>query len=120
VIVLLSDGDSNAGIIVPTIAATLAVEHSVRVHTIGFAGSQGGAESQAELADLASLTGGTHHVANSTQALGAVYEELDRLEPTETESVGQRVERDWVQELLVLAMLSLTLLTLADLRQGRL
>jgi len=107
-------------IIVPTIAATLAVEHSVRVHTIGFAGSQGGAESQAELADLASLTGGTHHVANSTQALGAVYAELDRLEPTETESVGQRVERDWVQELLILAMLSLTLLTLADLRQGRL
>lgn len=119
VIVLLSDGDSNAGIIVPDAAARLALDHSVRVHTIGFSGADTSTTSSESLADLASQTGGSHHVAATTEALLDVYAVLDRLEPTETESQGQRIERDWVQELLIGVMLSLALLTLLDLRQGR-
>ncbi len=119
VIVLLSDGDSNAGIIVPQAAARLALDHSVRVHTIGFSGADTGATPSQSLADLADQTGGSHHVAATTEALQQVYEVLDRLEPTETESEGQRIERDWVQELLLGVMVSLVLLTLFDLRLGR-
>lgn len=119
VIVLLSDGDSNAGIIVPTAAARLAVDHNIRVHTIGFHGTEAKNTTYKSLQDLAKLTGGSHHIAATTEALSRVYSELDELEPTETESEGQRVERDWVQELLVISMLSLFSLTIFDLRVGR-
>ena len=64
--------------------------------------------------------GGRHFLARSTEALGDVYAELDRLEPTAAQAGGRYVERDWVRELLIIAILVLTVLTLVDRRLGRL
>ena len=52
-------------------------------------------------------------------ALRDVYAELDLLEPTEANAGGRYAERDWVRELLIIALLSLIALTVIDRRQGR-
>jgi Ca-activated chloride channel family protein len=100
VLVLLSDGVSNAGVLDPAKAATLAAEAGVRIYTIGV-GSRGGAvaslfgqaaiPSGAELDEttlraVADTTGGSYFRADDTESLLRVYAEIDKLEPTEGEA----------------------------------
>jgi len=126
VLILLSDGDSNAGDLGPRSAADFAREHQVTIHTIGFgrvamqgyASETGGGE-YAGLKEVAEMTGGRHFLARTTEALRDVYAELDLLEPTEADAGGRRAERDWVRELLVIALLSLLALTWIERRRGR-
>ncbi len=96
-VVLLTDGRSNAGAVPPAVAATLASARGVRVHTVGIGSSgdvametQGAAgrgtrferhDLDAEtLAAIADATGGRHFEADSSRALEAVYAEIDALE----------------------------------------
>jgi len=126
VLVLLSDGDSNAGDLGPKAAAEFARSHGVTVHTIGFlriamqgyAAETAGNE-YAGLKQVAGITGGRHFLAHTTEALRDVYAELDRLEPTEAEAGGRYAERDWIREFLFLAFLALLGLTVIDRRGGR-
>ncbi|MEM7041280.1 MAG: VWA domain-containing protein [Pseudomonadota bacterium] len=125
VLILLSDGDSNAGDLGPKSAADFARSHSVTVHTIGFGrvamqgyASETAGDEYAGLKEVAEITGGRHFLARSTDALRAVYAELDLLEPTEATAGGRYAERDWVRELLVLALAMLLALTLIDRRRG--
>lgn len=126
VLILLSDGDSNAGDLGPKAAAEFARHQNVTIYTIGFgrAAMQGYASETAGndyagLAEVAEMTGGRHFLARTTDALRDVYAELDRLEPTEAEAGGRHAERDWVKELLFAALLALAALTLIDRRRGR-
>jgi Ca-activated chloride channel family protein len=126
VLILLSDGDSNAGDLGPKSAAEFARDHHVAIHTIGFgrvamqgyASETAGGE-YAGLKQVSEITGGRHFIARSTDALREVYAELDRLEPTEAEAGGRYAERDWVKELLILSALILAILTWRDRRRGR-
>jgi Ca-activated chloride channel family protein len=97
VLVLLSDGESNAGVIDPKKATALARDAGVRVYTIGVGtgaqaiatpfgvragpGARGGAD-QETLREIAEQTGGKHFRADDTESLVAVYREIDALEPT--------------------------------------
>ncbi|MEL6962781.1 MAG: VWA domain-containing protein [Pseudomonadota bacterium] len=127
VIILLSDGDSNAGDLDPKAAAEFARDHNVTIHTIGFgrvamqgyASETAGGE-YAGLKEVAEITGGRHFLARTTEALADVYAELDRLEPSTAQAGGRYVERDWVRELLVVAILALIALTVVDRYLGRL
>jgi Ca-activated chloride channel family protein len=126
VLILLSDGDSNAGLIGPGAAARLAAAKQVRIHTIGFGrpllrgfAANDGAGGASGLAEMAAMTGGRHFSARSTEALRQVYAELDQLEPTETEGSTLLAERGWSRELLLLALAMLVLLSWLDLRDGR-
>ncbi len=96
-VVLLTDGRSNAGAVPPAVAAALAAARGVRVHTVGI-GSTGDVamESQAAagrgmrferhdldletLAAIANETGGRSFEARSATALEAVYAEIDTVE----------------------------------------
>ena len=125
VLILLSDGDSNAGDLGPKTAAGFARDHHVTIHTIGFgrAAMQGYAsetagDEYAGLKEVAETTGGRHFLARTTDALKDVYAELDLLEPTEATAGGRYTERDWVRELLALALSMLLALTLFDRRRG--
>jgi len=126
VLILLSDGDSNAGDLGPKAAAEFAKDHQVTIHTIGFgriamqgyASETAGGE-YAGLKDVAEITGGRHFLARTTDALRDVYAELDLLEPTEAAAGGRHAERDWVRELLILAVLILAILTWIEHRRGR-
>jgi Ca-activated chloride channel family protein len=99
VLILLTDGVSNAGAITPLKAAEIAAHEHVRIHTIGF----GGGENQADpaslfglalsmpgmgddvdeqtLAAIAKTTGGRYFRARDTNELAGIYDELDRIEP---------------------------------------
>lgn len=96
-VVLLTDGRSNAGAVPPAVAAALASARGVRVHTVGI-GSTGdvameppGAAGRGvrverhdldteTLSAIAAATGGRHFEAGSSAALQDVYEEIDALE----------------------------------------
>lgn len=126
VLILLSDGDSNAGDLGPRSAADFALEHQVTIHTIGFGrlamqgyASETAGDEYVGLKEVAEMTGGRHFLARTTDALRNVYAELDLLEPTEANAGGRHAERDWVRELLVIALLSLLALTWIERRRGR-
>ena len=100
VIVLLTDGVSNAGEIHPLTAAGLAKARGIRVYTVGAGRETGGAMPargpggavvtrrapgvDAEtLRKVAEATGGRYFQARDTEGLRAVYDEIDALERTE-------------------------------------
>ena len=96
VLILLSDGASNAGVADPVQAAELAHEAGVRIYTIGVGGDanviqtpfgprvmNGAADlDEATLAKVAELTGGLYFRARDTEGLMRVYQQIDQLEPT--------------------------------------
>lgn len=100
VLVLLSDGANNAGVLEPAKAAELAQEAGVRIYTIGVGSNArvvstlfgrqvipGAAElDEATLRAVSDETGGTYFRADDTESLLRVYAEIDELEPTEGET----------------------------------
>ncbi|MEO2033913.1 MAG: VWA domain-containing protein [Planctomycetaceae bacterium] len=103
VIVLLSDGENTAGVNTPSDAAEAAKAFGIRIYAIGV-GSNGTAPfpsvdlfgrqvlrpqqvrlDEAALKELAKTTDGHYFNAQNTESLAEVYEEIDRLEKTETE-----------------------------------
>ncbi|MDE2261045.1 MAG: VWA domain-containing protein, partial [Gammaproteobacteria bacterium] len=91
VLILLTDGGNDAGVIPPLEAARLAAQTGLRIFTIGV----GAAEEQSLfglttgntdldvglLKKIASITGGEYFRAANPQALQAVYRRIDELEP---------------------------------------
>ena len=102
-IILLSDGESNAGAVAPAEAAEAAKALGVKIYSIGI-GSTGPAPFPAidvfgraalqmqpvrldeqTLTMLAETTGGKYFNARNTQALEQIYAEIDQLEKTPSE-----------------------------------
>lgn len=104
VIILLTDGENNAGFIDPKTATQLATEYDIKTYTIGV-GSNGMALSpvgikangqfeyrnievkidEALLKTIAESNGGKYFRATNNQKFEAIYEEIDALEKTEIE-----------------------------------
>lgn len=93
VLILLTDGVSNAGVLEPLRAAELARAEGVRVHTVAFGGdgsmrmfgfsipADRDPVDEATLRRIATMTGGRFFRARDTDQLAGIYDELDRLEP---------------------------------------
>lgn len=90
VLVLITDGENNAGEVAPATAARLAARYGVRIYTI-YAGKQGDGEESASskvlsrqgreaLAGLARVSGGRMFSAAESFALMKTFREIDRLE----------------------------------------
>lgn len=105
VIILLTDGQNNAGQIDPVTAADLAVTYDIKIYTIG-AGTRGTAPYPVQdpifgrryqnievnideemLSRVAELTGGQYFRATDTDQLAQIYDEIDALEKTEVEEL---------------------------------
>jgi Ca-activated chloride channel family protein len=95
VLILLTDGSNTAGSLSPMDAARLAADAGIRIYTIGIGGGplgvrtpfgilrQRAGDLDAEtLKAVARETGGRYFPATDTARLEAVYEELNRLEPS--------------------------------------
>ncbi len=96
VIILLTDGENNAGDADPVAAARLAAEWGIKVYAIGLPGDSvivmpngqrvrrpaRGADERL-LRRIAEATDGFYRTVEDAGALRAVYEEIDRLETTE-------------------------------------
>ncbi|MBN2780690.1 MAG: VWA domain-containing protein [Candidatus Marinimicrobia bacterium] len=103
VIILLTDGENNAGDIDPMTAASFAKEFGIRIYTIGMAGS-GGVTQQGFftqripplndrlLRAISDETDGRFYRADSDEQLKAVWDEISSLEKTE---IDARQFMDW-------------------------
>lgn len=101
VVILLTDGENNAGEVAPLTAAELARSFEVRVYTIGV-GKTGKAVApvamdefgrlvygptevridEGLLKEIASITGGKYYRAQNEEGLRSVFQEIDTLEKT--------------------------------------
>jgi Ca-activated chloride channel family protein len=134
-IVLLTDGRSNADHVPPAVAAALAAESGIRVHTVGIGGEgevalatkTGGRSLETSrqdldaetLAAIAAATGGRFFRAQSSAELGAVYEAIDRIERVPRAAPETLAGEPVPEPLLAAAALALALELLAARVLGR-
>lgn len=91
VVILLTDGENNAGMITPQQAGELADTFGIKVYTIlaGTGQNLGWGQrlpvNDKDLRQIATVTGGKHYRATDLAALEEVYAKIDELERTETE-----------------------------------
>ena len=87
VIILLTDGENNAGDLTPAQAAEVAKERGIKVYTIGIGSQQrrGAIIDEEQMRQVAETTQGKYFRATGTRSLQNVYAEIDKLEKTETE-----------------------------------
>jgi Ca-activated chloride channel family protein len=126
VVILITDGENNAGAVSPLTAAEIAQMYGVRVYTIGV-GSKGMAYSPAYrypngeyafdyvqvkideelLRKIAGMTGGQYFRATNNQALAEIYKKIDTLEKTRFDVTEFRKMREefWPFALLGLLIL---------------
>jgi len=102
IVILMTDGQNNAGKVPPMTAAEAAKSLKVKVYTIGV-GTRGKAPmpvmffgqkryqmvdvdiDEDTLTKIADLTGGKYYRADNAQTFRQIYDEIDRLEKTEAE-----------------------------------
>ena len=90
VLILLTDGVSNAGEIDPERAAQLAARKQLKIHTIGI-GPRGSRDlNEASLKKVAEITGGRYFRAHDVKELQQIYEMIDELEPVERDTRSYR------------------------------
>lgn len=99
VMILVTDGDNNAGTINPNTASNLSKELGIKVYTIGvgtdetiipysyfgttkYQSIEGGLN-ETLLKQIAEVTGGSYYRAQDGQALQAIFDEINQLETTE-------------------------------------
>ena len=80
VVVLLTDGENNAGSITPLQAARVAQALGVRVYTIGFLVADGSGADSHTLTSIAETTGGRSYNAQTQSDLAAAYGDISSLE----------------------------------------
>lgn len=103
-LILLTDGQNNAGRRSPLEAAALAKSWGVKIYAIGVGSKEAVATIQtplgpykvavgsdldeATLKSVSEATGGLYRTADTAEALRAVYAEIDRMEKSEIQSTG--------------------------------
>ena len=127
IVILLTDGENNAGTITPETAASLAQSFGIRVYTIGM-GKEGGALIPYEdttfgkryrevltyldedtLKLIANTTGARYFRATDVQSLKHVYAEIDQLEKTKFKVVNYTDRQELAAYFLIPAVLLLGL-----------
>ncbi len=128
IIILLTDGKNNSGVIDPNIASELAIEYGIKVYTIGV-GSNGNARApvgiypngkfqfgmvkveidEKLLKNIAEKTGGLYFRATNNKKLRDVYKEIDKLEKTEIEEIKYYNYKEKFRLFVVLGLILLVL-----------
>ncbi|MFK7944511.1 MAG: VWA domain-containing protein [Paracoccaceae bacterium] len=105
-LLLISDGETNAGELAALDAARLAQRLDLRIVTVGFA-SEIDSANAAHMAELAQMTGGSFHAATNPKLMQAVYDDLNRLAPIipENNAVERRRDLRWIAIMVALSCL---------------
>jgi Ca-activated chloride channel family protein len=125
IVILLTDGENNAGSIEPGTAASFAQSFEIKVYTIGM-GKEGGARipyadttfgkryrevltylDEDTLKQIANITGGRYFRATDTQSLKHIYAEIDRFEKTKFETINVVAHKELAAYFLIPAVLLL-------------
>ncbi len=115
VIILLTDGDSNAGTIEPILAAEAAQAYNIRIYTIGTASapdqalfsSQTDEINEGLLQEIAAKTGGQFYRAKNEDELKKIYDRINELETTVFTGSSSVHKKDVYSPLLWLALAAL-------------
>lgn len=120
VIILLTDGANNSGILTPIKAAEIAKDEGIKIYTIGL-----GAESNPNaitpdnfltmnvsadldedtLKEMAKMTGGQYFRATDPDSLKAIYQKINELERIKQEQASIRPQKEYYSWLLAFALL---------------
>ncbi|SNZ07517.1 vWA domain-containing protein [Cohaesibacter gelatinilyticus] len=106
VLILLTDGASNEGVMEPLKAAALAKELGIRIYTIGVGGEARAVNTafgrqlvnpsqdldEGTLREIAAETGGKYFRATDVAGLAAIYEDINKLEPVSGDPLHVRPE----------------------------
>jgi Ca-activated chloride channel family protein len=129
VVILLTDGENNAGKLPPGLAAEAARSFGIKIYTIGV-GKTGTVLMPRQrsgqvildrdgkpimdwvqfdldenaLREVAQASGGAFFRATSSEALNTIYDEIDKLEKRETTYVRHDEAKDWMMPPLLLAL----------------
>lgn len=115
VLILLTDGGNDAGVMPPLEAARLAAQMGLRIFTVGvgaaaeqslFGFTVGNSDlDEGLLKKIASITGGEYFRATDAAALSDVYRRIDELEPAAGDKRWLRPAAEWFTWPLTLALL---------------
>ncbi len=131
IVILMSDGISNAGVIQMDEALRLAQQAHVKVYTIGIGSDKQSLQNffgfiqnssgldldEATLKKVASDTGGQYFRAKSTRDLKQIYDTIDTLEAVESEDVTVRPRKE-LAYVLILCGLACWILAFLSRRVG--
>jgi Ca-activated chloride channel family protein len=103
IIILLTDGENNGGVMSPLDSAALASKWDIKLYTIGFGAGYyrnafglvkkipaGYGVDEDTLRDMAESTGGQYFSADSDDSLNSIYKEIDALEKSSIESISYK------------------------------
>lgn len=132
VIILLTDGQNNAGKIDPVTAADLALSYNIKIYTIG-AGTKGTAPYPVQdpifgkryqnvkveideemLTQIADMSGGAYFRATDTEQLQEIYDRIDELERTKVDELIYTDYEDLYPRFLLPAILLLVLSIISE------
>lgn len=129
IIILLTDGVSNVGVLTPLQAAEMANEQKIKIYTIGIGGAKdaripvgsnmfgvqryqmipGGSVDEKGLKEIADLTGGKFYMARDNKALEKVLSDINKLERTEIEQSGKIIYEELYFKFLQLGIIFLVI-----------
>ena len=104
IVILMTDGQNNAGKVPPLTAAEAAQTLGVKIYTIGVGAEEGGffglASGNSDLDEdtlkrIAKTTGGEYFRATDADALQSVYARIDQLEPSAGREQWYRPSTEW-------------------------
>lgn len=119
VIILLTDGANNSGVLQPLKAAELAKTDEIKIYTIGLGSSSDpralagnflmpGTSADLDenmLKEIADMTGGRYFRASDAQSLETIYQAINQLETVKQEQASIRPQQDYYPWPLALSLL---------------
>ncbi len=129
IMILLTDGVSNVGVLTPLQAAEMANEQKIKIYTIGIGGAKdaripvgpnmfgvqryqmipGGSVDEKGLKEIADMTGGKFYMARDNKALEKVLSDINKLERTEIEQSGKIIYEELYFKFLQIGIILLIL-----------
>lgn len=103
IVILLTDGMNNSGIIDPLTALDLAVKNNISVYTIGI-GRMGQDFDESLLRKIAEASKGVYFYAATNQELEGIYSRIDMLEKSRIEVENQQHQNELFRPFLLLAL----------------
>jgi Ca-activated chloride channel family protein len=126
VMILLSDGSNNAGVLDPMKAAEIAKRNDTTIYTIGIGAGEmqvreffmtrtvNTAEDLDEkaLIDIAKLTGGQYFRARNAKELNTIYDTINALQPVQKATQSWRPRTEWFPLPASLGLICIVLITI--------
>ncbi|KGP64274.1 hypothetical protein EP47_00015 [Legionella norrlandica] len=118
VIILLTDGANNSGVLAPLKAAELAKQDGIKIYTIGlgsetdpraltsdfFAPGLSAELDEPTLQEMAKMTDGRYFRATDPESLQAIYQTINRLETVEQQPASVRPQKDYYPWFVAIAL----------------